>query len=65
MSASEKITKKALNDMAKGLGIKNAAKAKKEGLIHAIQTTEGNVACFGRIPDCTVSPCLFRGECIQ
>ena len=65
MNANAKITKKTLTDIARGLGIKNAAKTPKVDLIHAIQTAEGNVACFGRIPDCTVSPCLFRGECIK
>jgi len=64
MTATAKITKKALNDMARDLGIKNAAKAKKEELIHAIQTAEGNDACFGRIPGCAIKPCLFRGDCI-
>ena len=64
MSAAKKITKKALNDIARDLGIKNASKAKKEDLIHAIQTAEGNDACFGRIPNCAVTPCLFRADCI-
>lgn len=61
---SEKVTKKILSDMARGLGIKNAAKTKKEDLIHAIQVAEGHTPCFGHIPDCTVSPCLFRADCI-
>lgn len=61
---SEKVTKKILTDMARDLGIKNAAKTRKENLIHAIQVAEGNTACFGGIPDCTVSPCLFRADCI-
>jgi Rho termination factor, N-terminal domain len=61
---SEKISKKFLNDMARDLGIKHASKAKKEELIHAIQVAEGHSPCFGRIPDCTVSPCLFRADCI-
>jgi len=64
MTATTKLTKKTLTDMARELGIKNAAKTKKEALIHAIQTAEGNDACFGRIPNCAISPCLFRGECI-
>jgi len=65
MSSSKKITKKALNDMARDLGIKNAAKARKEDLIHTIQASEGHDACFGRIPNCAVIPCLFRSECIS
>jgi len=64
MSTNKKITKKALTDMARELGIKNAAKARKEELIHTIQITEGNHACFGNIPNCAVSPCLFRADCI-
>jgi len=64
MSATPKLTKKTLTDMARNLGIKNAAKTRKEDLIHAIQIAEGNDPCFGRIPNCTVSPCLFRGDCI-
>ncbi|OIO68481.1 MAG: hypothetical protein COW19_01050 [Zetaproteobacteria bacterium CG12_big_fil_rev_8_21_14_0_65_55_1124] len=64
MSTAKKLTKKDLTDLARELGIKNAAKAKKEDLIHAIQTAEGNDACFGRIPNCAVTPCLFRADCI-
>jgi len=64
MTATAKLTKKVLTDMARDLSIKNAAKTRKEELIHAIQIAEGNNACFGRIPGCTVSPCLFRGDCI-
>ncbi|HXH72721.1 MAG TPA: Rho termination factor N-terminal domain-containing protein [Mariprofundaceae bacterium] len=64
MAESGKLTKEFLNTMAKGLGVKNITKLKKAELIHAIQTAEGHAPCFGRIPDCQVSPCLFRGECI-
>jgi len=64
MTAQVKLTKKTLTDMARELGIKNAAKTRKEELIHNIQITEGNRDCFKRIPNCAVSPCLFRGECI-
>ena len=62
--STKKVTKTMLNSMAKELGIKGAAKLAKEDLIHAIQVAEGNVACFKRIPDCTVTPCLYRGECM-
>jgi len=64
MTAQTKLTKKTLTNMARGLGIKNAAKARKDDLIRNIQITEGHNSCFKRIPDCAVSPCLFRGECI-
>lgn len=61
---SKKITKKFLEEMANDLGIKPAAKAKKGELIHAIQVAEGHNPCFRQIPGCTVSPCLFRTDCI-
>jgi len=64
MAATTKLTKKTLTDMARNLAIKNAAKTRKEELIHAIQIAEGNNSCFRRIPNCAISPCLFRGECI-
>lgn len=55
---------KDLRLMAKGLEIKNAAKMRKEDLIHAIQLAEGNADCFGRIPDCGEHECLFRPDCL-
>ena len=65
MQSQEKITKKLLTDKAKGLGLKNVQKLKKVELIHCIQTAEGHNACFGCIPDCGVTPCMFRSECIH
>ncbi len=50
--------------MAKGLGIKNAAKLRKEELIHTIQLAEGHDDCYGRIPDCGQNDCLFRSDCL-
>ncbi|MDX8392204.1 MAG: Rho termination factor N-terminal domain-containing protein [Mariprofundaceae bacterium] len=64
MTAQVKLTKKKLTDMARELGIKNAAKTRKDELIRTIQISQGHHGCFKHIPDCTVSPCLFRGECI-
>jgi len=61
--SSKKITKKELLSMASELNLKNAAKLRKSDLIHTIQIAEGNVDCFGRITDCSVSPCLYRAEC--
>ena len=55
---------KELRQMAKGLDVKNANKLRKEDLIHAIQLAEGHVDCFGRIPDCGQSDCLFRPDCL-
>ncbi len=64
MSRNSRITKKILIDKARGLGLKNVQKLRKTELIHGIQVAEGNSPCFQRIPDCAVSPCMFRSECI-
>jgi len=64
MSKNTKITKKDLLDQARVLGLKNVQKLRKTDLIHEIQASEGNNPCFQRIPDCVVSPCMFRSECI-
>ena len=61
--STQKITKKELLDLAKPLSITGASKMKKEDLIHAIQTAEGNAPCFLTISNCSVSPCLYRAEC--
>lgn len=60
----QKLTKKFLVDMARGLGVKNAAKYRKAELIHEIQKAEGHNPCFQRIPNCGIQDCLFRSECI-
>lgn len=54
---------KQLREMAKDLNMKNSAKLRKEELIHAIQLAEGNVDCFGKIPDCGHNDCLFYADC--
>jgi len=61
--STKKITKKDLLVSAAALNIKGASKLKKEDLIHAIQTAEGNAPCFLTISNCSVSPCLYRAEC--
>lgn len=58
------ITKQQLMPIAKQHQIKNSAKMKKTELIHAIQLAEGNSDCFGRIPDCAIEECMFRGDCV-
>ncbi|GAV19125.1 hypothetical protein MMIC_P0054 [Mariprofundus micogutta] len=63
MTAQKKVTKAELLAKAGELGLKGVAKKKKSDLIHTIQITEGNTDCFSRIPDCSVSPCLYRAEC--
>jgi len=48
---------------AAGLGI-NSKKLKKVELIHAIQTSEGYVACYGTNQgDCDQLNCCFRDDC--
>ncbi|MDQ6964748.1 MAG: Rho termination factor N-terminal domain-containing protein [Mariprofundales bacterium] len=61
--SNKKVTKAILVTMAKALNIKKISGMKKEELIHAIQIAEGNTDCFGRIENCSVTPCLFRKEC--
>ena len=53
-----------LRDMARKLGVRNYSKMRKDELIWAIQVAEGNTDCFKRIPDCSLTECLFRKECI-
>ncbi|MDQ6961210.1 MAG: hypothetical protein Q9M28_01585 [Mariprofundaceae bacterium] len=61
----QKITKKMLVSKAEELGLVKIKSLKKTALIHKIQSTEGNNPCFQTIPDCSVSPCLYRQECIK
>jgi len=61
--SQKKVTKKELVVKAAALDLKGVQKLKKEALIHAIQIAEGNSACFATIPNCAVSPCLYRAEC--
>jgi len=58
-----KVTKKELSDKAIKLSLKGVSKLRKNELIHAIQIAEGNTDCFSRIPNCAVTPCLYRAEC--
>jgi len=64
MKKGANITKKNLLEKASLLGLKNVQRLRKVELIHRIQSAEGNRPCFQQIPDCMVSPCMFRGECI-
>lgn len=63
MATKKTVTKKELLEKASDLGLKGLAKLRKPELIHAIQIAEGNTDCFGRIANCTVTPCLYRAEC--
>jgi len=59
------MTVKALQKLAKELGIKPAGLRKGE-LIKSIQRTEGNFDCFGTAIDyCDQLTCLFREDCLK
>jgi len=49
---------------AKKLKMKNISKMKKNELIWAVQQAEGNSDCFTRIPDCGLTDCCFRDDCL-
>ena len=50
---------------AKSLGIKVGIGSKKADLIRAIQTAEGNTACFGSgDKSCPHMDCCWRTDCI-
>ncbi|MHC4121252.1 MAG: SAP domain-containing protein [Planctomycetota bacterium] len=50
---------------AKSLGL-TPGKMKKAGLIHAIQTAEGNTPCFGRSGGhCSQTECCFMKDCLR
>lgn len=55
---------KQIHKMAAKQGLNNIGKLKKDELIRAVQTAEGNSPCFQRIPDCGQDDCLFRGDCL-
>ncbi len=59
------ITKTALLEKAKVMGVKGLSKKSKPEIIHAIQIAEGNSPCFQQIPDCAIQDCLYRSECIH
>ncbi len=50
---------------ARGLGI-TPGKMKKVDLVHAIQTAEGNVPCYGRSGgQCPYIDCCFMDDCLK
>lgn len=57
------MTLKEIRQKASNIGVKNYSKFRKYELIKEIQTCEGNIPCFGVIPDCQEYGCLWRGEC--
>ena len=65
LSTPKSISMTEIKAKAKGLGI-NPGQMKKPELIHAIQTAEGNTACFGRSNgQCSNIDCCFMGDCLK
>jgi len=57
---------KELNEKARNLGIKPKIGIKREVLIRAIQTAEGNFPCFGTAKDyCDQMSCRWREDCLS
>ena len=54
---------KDLKAKARGLGVKNHSRLKKDDLIRAIQEKEGNAPCYQTIYDCWQFDCLWRSDC--
>ncbi|OGL45042.1 MAG: hypothetical protein A2W05_08535 [Candidatus Schekmanbacteria bacterium RBG_16_38_10] len=60
------MTQKELKEKAKNLGIKPKIWLKKEVLIRAIQSAEGNSPCFGTAKGyCDQLGCCFRDDCLS
>ncbi|MDQ1238937.1 MAG: hypothetical protein QG577_1122 [Thermodesulfobacteriota bacterium] len=57
------MTIKQVKEKARGLGIKNISRYRKENLIKVIQEVEGNSPCFKAIENCGESLCAWRNEC--
>jgi len=57
------MTIKEIRNKAKITGVKNVTRYRKETLIRAIQTTEGNAPCFKEIDGCGEAKCLWRDQC--
>lgn len=56
---------KALKDKARQLGVKARIGMKREDLIRAIQSNEGNFPCFGTVKDfCDQMSCCWRENCL-
>ncbi len=55
-----------VKQIARSRGIK-VAKKKKQDLIHDMQTSEGNQACFGTdwVSSCGQMECLWREDCLK
>jgi hypothetical protein len=63
--ADKRMTMPEIKMKAKELGIE-PGKMKKPELIHAIQTAEGNMPCFGRSNgQCPYTDCCFMKDCLK
>ncbi len=61
--AQKRISMPEIKNKAKALGIR-PGKMKKEELIRAVQSAEGNNPCFGTAGgDCTNTECCFIRDC--
>jgi len=66
MAKGGKMNLKEIKEKAKKLGIEPKIGLKKENLIHAIQTTEGNFPCFATAKDyCDQSGRCFKNDCLS
>jgi glutamate racemase len=45
------------------IGMEPAVKPAVKPAVHGSKVAESNTDCFSRIPNCAVTPCLYRAEC--
>lgn len=58
---------KEISSIAISMGIKPTSKIRKADLIHTIQRTEGNFACFATAysGECDQKSCIWRRDCLK
>lgn len=54
-----------VREIAKKMNIVVNSSKTKQDLIHDIQLSEGNSACYKAIPDCGIMNCLWRDDCLS
>ena len=57
------MTVKEIRPIAKALNVQNYYRLRKDDLIRAVQTAEGNTDCFKKVPGCGELDCCWRVEC--
>lgn len=57
------MTMKDIREKARELKVSNYSRMRKDDLIRAIQTYEGNSPCFGMITDCRQTDCSWMEDC--